>query len=85
VKIIEAFSRIWPEDRLGSESHDVINALTSFFLWCITIIGGDLGSIQPRTVGKEVLDRHTLVLGQCLTGEFIFSALENVLPGTFVG
>jgi len=66
VKIIEAFSRIWPIDLLETEPREVANALTTVFLWRVAVIGSNLDALQPWTVRKKVLDRYSLVLGQCL-------------------
>ena len=82
VKIIEAFSRIWPMDSLGIKPREVADVLTTLFLRCITIVGGNLNVLQPRTVREKVLGRYTLVLGQCLDCvlEFSHGGRYSLLP-----
>jgi len=41
-------------------------ALTTIFLRGVAIIGSDLDVLQPWATREKVLDRYTLVLGQCL-------------------
>ena len=74
MKIIEAFSRIWPVDLLETEPREVTNALTTVFLRCVAVIGSNLDALQPWTVRKKVLGRYSLVLGQCLDDVLRFFA-----------
>lgn len=80
MKIIEAFSRIWPVDLLETEYREVTNALTAIFSWRVAVIGSNLDALQPWTVRKKVLGRYSLVLGQCLYNVLRFFAGRAETP-----